>query len=81
MHDAWAIRPGDIMVTLQANRDHEVTITARTAAEIHQLADQLAQAANNLNTAMTAGFGVEWVHVEDQLRQELGHDIGTDLGS
>src|ERR1700733_8640140 len=25
MHDAWAIRPGDIMVTLQANRDHEIT--------------------------------------------------------
>src|ERR1700722_6645505 len=81
MHDAWAIRPGDIMVTLQANRDHEVTITARTTAEIRQLADDLGQAANNLNAAMTAAFGVEWVQVEDQLRQELGHDIGTDLGS
>jgi hypothetical protein len=43
MHDAWAIRPGDIMVTLQANRDHDVTITARTTAEIRQLADDLGQ--------------------------------------
>ena len=70
-----------IMVTLQANRDHEVTITARTTAEIRQLADDLGQAANNFNAAMTAAFGVEWVQIEDQLRQELGHDIGTDLGS
>ena len=81
MHDAWATRPGGIMVTLQANRDHEVTITARTTNDIHQLADELGRAADNLNAAMTAAFGIDWSHVEDQLRQELGHDISTDSGS
>lgn len=50
-------------------------------AEVRQLADQVADAAAELTTAMTTALGPGWVLVEDQLRQELGRDIGTDPGS
>jgi hypothetical protein len=30
---------------------------------------------------MTGTLGHGWASVEDQLRQELGHDIGADPGS
>jgi hypothetical protein len=81
IHDAWAIRPGDVMVTLQGDRkSHEVAVTARTLAEIRQLADQVANAADALRASMTEALGSSWALVEDQLRQELGHDISADLG-
>lgn len=70
------------MVTLQGGRtSHDVTITARTLAEVCQLADQLADADDELRVAMTTALGSGWVLVEDQLRQELGHDISADPGS
>jgi hypothetical protein len=50
-------------------------------AEVRQLADQVADAAAELKAAMTTALGPGWVLVEDQLRQELGRDIGTDPGS
>jgi hypothetical protein len=82
IHDAWATRPGDVMVTLQSGRkSHDVTVRARTLAEVRQVADQVAAAADELKAAMTAALGPGWVLVEDELRQELGHDIGTDPGS
>ena len=56
-------------------------VTARTLAEMRRLAGQLAAAAEELGAAMTAALGPGWVLVEDQLRQEPGHDIGADLGS
>jgi hypothetical protein len=78
IHDSWATRPGNVMVTLQGNRtSHEVRVTVGTLAEVRQLGDQLAGAANELGAAMTAALGPDWVHVEDQLRQELGHDIDS----
>jgi hypothetical protein len=58
-----------------------VTITARTLAEVRQLADQLAGAADELKAAMTAALGSRWALVEDQLRQELGHDLSVGPGS
>jgi len=80
--DAWAARPGDVMVTLQGGRkSRDVTVRARTLAEVRQLADQVATAADELKAAMTAALGPGWVLVEDELRQELGHDISTDPGS
>jgi len=82
IHDTWATRPGDVMVRLQGSRkSHEITVTVRTPAEVYQLADQVAQAAEDLKAAMTAAFGPDWVRIEDQLRQELGHDITADPGS
>jgi hypothetical protein len=81
IHDTWATRPGNVIVTLQGSRaSHEVTVTVRMLDEVRQLADQLANAANDLGDAMTAALGPDWVLVEDHLRQELGHDINTDLG-
>jgi hypothetical protein len=82
IHDTWATRPGNLMVTLKGGRtSHEVTVTARTLAEVRRLADQLADASDGLRVAMAAALGSGWVLAEDQLRQELGHEINTDLGN
>ena len=82
IHDTWATRPGSVMVTLQGGRrSHDVTVTARTLAEVRQVAGQVADAADELKAAMTTALGSGWALVEDQLRQELGHDISADPGS
>jgi signal transduction histidine kinase len=81
IHDTWATRPGSVMVTLQGSRtSHDITVTVRTLAEVRQLGDQLANAAHELRTAMTTALGPDWALLEDQLRRELGRDIGADLG-
>ena len=81
IHDAWAIRPGGMVVTLQSGRtSHEVAVTTHTLAGIRQLADQIANAADALRAAMTEALGPGWALVEDQLRLERGHDIGSDPG-
>jgi hypothetical protein len=81
IHDAWATRPGDVTVTLPGRqKSHEVTVTARTLARVRQLADQVASAADALRAAMTEALGSDWALVENQLRQELGQDIGADPG-
>jgi hypothetical protein len=82
IHDTWATRPGTVMVTLQGGRaSHEVTVTVRALAEVRQLADQIASAASALRAAMTTALGPDWDRVEDELRQELGHDISADPGT
>jgi hypothetical protein len=82
IHDAWATRPGNLMVTLKGGRtSHEVRVTARTLAEVRRLADQLADASDGLRVAMATALGSGWVLAADQLRQELGHEINTDLGN
>jgi hypothetical protein len=82
IHDAWATRPGDVTVTLNASRNsHDVTVTVRTVAEVRQIADQVANAANEVKAAMTAALGSGWVLVEEQLRQEAGRDVGADPGT
>jgi hypothetical protein len=79
IHDSWATRPGDVMVTLHGNPDsRDVTVIVRTPAEVRQVADRLADAANDVKAAMTAAFGPEWDLVEDQLRHELGRDVGAE---
>jgi hypothetical protein len=76
IHDEWATRPGDVMVTLHGSRKpHDVTVTVRTPAEVREVADRLCDAANEVKAAMTAAFGPGWDLVEDQLREELGRDI------
>jgi hypothetical protein len=81
IHDTWAVRPGNVMVTRQGDRtSHDVTVTARTPAEVRQLADQVAAAADELSAAMTGALGDSWALVQDQLRRELGHDISVDPG-
>jgi hypothetical protein len=82
IHDAWAARPGEVMVTLRGDRiSHDITVTVRTPAEVRELADQLAAAAEELKAAMTAALGKNWALVEDQLRRELGRDIDAHPGS
>jgi hypothetical protein len=81
IHDTWATRPGSVMITLHdERRSHDVAITARTLAEVRQLADQVADAADGLRAAMTTALGTGWALVEDQLRQELGHEVRADPG-
>jgi hypothetical protein len=81
IHDTWSTRPGSVMVTLRdERRAHDVTVTARTLAEVRQLADQVADAADHLRAAMTTALGTGWTLVEDQLRQELGHEVRADPG-
>src|SRR6516165_4432751 len=81
IHDTWATRPGSVMITLHdERRSHDVAITARTLAEVRQLADQVADAADGLRAAMTTALGTGWAQVEDQLRQELGHEVRADPG-
>jgi hypothetical protein len=82
IHDTWATRPGNVMVTLRSKQgSHEVTATARTLAEVRQVAGQVADAAEALKAAMTAALGSGWDLVEDQLRRELGRDVSTNPGS
>jgi hypothetical protein len=81
IHDTWATRPGSVMVTLRGSqRSHDITVTVQTLAEVRQLAVQLADAAHELGTAMTTALGPDWARLENQLRQELGHDVGADPG-
>jgi hypothetical protein len=81
IHDTWATRPGSGMITLHdERRSHDVAVTARTLAEVRQLADQVADAADGLRAAMTTALGTGWALVEDQLRQELGHEVRADPG-
>jgi len=81
IHDAWALRPGDVTVTLQTSRrTQDVAVTARTLSELRQVADELGKAADDLVAAVTAAFGPDGMRVEDQLRLELGRDIGADPG-
>jgi hypothetical protein len=81
IHDTWATRPGNVMVTLHGGRkSHDVMVTARTLGEVRQAADQIAGAAHDLRTAMVTALGSGWVLAENELRRELGHDITTDPG-
>jgi hypothetical protein len=79
IHDAWALRPGDVVVTLKtAKTMQDVEVAARTLPELQRIADDLGNAAGDLASAVTATFGPEGMHVEDELRLELGHDISVD---
>jgi len=81
IHDTWATRPGNVVVTLHGGRgSRDVTVTVRTLAEVTQLADRIAHAADALKAAMTEALGSDWALLEDQLRQELGHDITSEPG-
>jgi hypothetical protein len=76
IHDTWATRPGHALVTLHGGRrSHDVQVTGRALAEVGQVADRLADAADDLAAAMAGAFGPGWAGVEDQLRGELGHDL------
>jgi hypothetical protein len=82
IHDSWATRPGNVMVTRQGSRtSHDVTVTGRTPAEVRRVADKVAAAADGLGVAMASALGSGWALAEDELRQELGHDIGAGPGS
>ena len=78
IHDTWATRPGNVMVTLHGGRrSHDVLVTARTLDEVRQIAGQLAEAANGLQTAMGGAMGPGWASVEEELRHELGQEVSS----
>lgn len=56
-------------------------VTARTVPELEALADDLGTAADNLSIAVTTVWGNQCLELENQLRYEQGHDIGTDSGT
>jgi hypothetical protein len=81
IHEVWAPQPAVAMVMPDGSRhSRHVMVTARTPAEAQQVADRVGVAAHGVKTAMTAALGPGWVHVEGQLRQEVGPDIGADPG-
>ncbi len=82
IHDAWALRPGDVVVTLKTVKTtQDVEVAARTLPDLQRIADDLGNAAGDLAAAVTATFGPEGMHVEDELRLQPGHDISLDSGS
>jgi hypothetical protein len=78
IHDSWATRSGDVMVTLHGGSSHEVMVKVRTPAEVREVADRIGAAADEVKAAMTAALGSGWVLAEGQLREELGTDIRVD---
>src|ERR1700757_1318331 len=57
IHDAWATRPGDVMVTLHGSPDaRDVTVIVRTPAEVRQVANGLADAANDVKARHDRGL-------------------------
>jgi hypothetical protein len=56
-------------------------VGSKYAAVVRQLADQVADAADELRAAMTTALGTGWALIEDQLRQELGHEVRAEPGS
>src|SRR5258708_34039251 len=46
IHEAWAVRPGNVIVTLQSRPNpHDVAVTARALEDLHCIAEQIADAA------------------------------------
>jgi hypothetical protein len=80
IHDAWAYRPGELMVTVQTERDsQDVTVIARTVDELTDVAAEIGSAAAALAAALTSGLGADSLRIEDQLRLELGHAVNADV--
>jgi hypothetical protein len=79
IHDTWATRPGNVLVTLHGGqKSHDVMVTARTLSEVRQVAEHVAGAAHDLGSAMATALGPGWVHVENELRQEPGRARSAD---
>jgi len=81
IHDAWALRPGDVVVTLKTLNTTQDIEVARTVPDLQASADDLGSAADELAAAVTAAFGPEGMRVEDELRLDLSHDLSADSGS
>jgi hypothetical protein len=81
IHDAWAYRTGDIMITLQDQRGpQDITTAAGTVDELTDLAGQIEAAAATLSAAVTNALGADSLRIEDQLRLELGHSVNAEIG-
>jgi len=67
IHDDWACRPGNVVVTLQSGgSSHEVTVTAQTVSEVDELADRIGSAADQLAAAVAAALGPDNLRTADQ---------------
>jgi hypothetical protein len=81
IHDAWAYRADDVMITLQSQRDsRDVTIVARTLGELTELSGQIRSATAALAAAVTSALGPDSMRIEDRLRLELGHAVNSEIG-
>jgi hypothetical protein len=80
IHDAWAYRTGDIMITLQGQRDpQDLTTVAGTVDELTDLVGQIGTAAAALSAAVTNALGADSLRIGDQLRLELGHPVNAEM--
>ncbi len=81
IHDAWAYCGGNVMITLQDQRDsQDVATAAGTVDELTDLAGQIGAAAANLGATVTNALGPDSMRIEDQLRLELGHPVNAEIG-
>jgi hypothetical protein len=76
IHDAWAFRPGGVLVSVTPSA-MEVT---RTVPELRAMAAQIGAAADGLGAAIAASFGRDSMRAGDQLPPESGGDIGAESG-
>jgi hypothetical protein len=74
IHDAWTYRSA----ALPGMSDQPVT--AQAVDNMNELAATIAAAANALVAAITDAIGAESLQVDDELRLELGQDLGFDAG-
>jgi hypothetical protein len=74
IHDAWTYRSA----ALPGMSDQPVT--AGAVDDMHELAAKIGDAANALVAAVTVALGAESLRVDDQLRVELGQELGSDVG-
>ena len=80
LHDAHAVRPGQLVVTLQSKRNSHEVVTQRPVEEIQALADDMGRLGDELGATATVALGEDCLQLENALRLELGHDIATDVG-
>ncbi len=82
IHDTWATRPGSVMVTLQGGRkSHKVNGHGADAGRGTPASRSSGHRSRRIEGRYDRPVGSGWALAEDQLRQELGHDISADPGS
>ncbi len=81
IHDAWAYRASNVMITLQSQREsQDVTTVAMTFGELTELTAQITAATAALAAAVTSALGADSMRIEDRLQLELGNAVNAEIG-
>ncbi len=81
IHDAWAYRASNVMITLQSQREsQDVTAVAMTFGELTELTAQITAATAALAAAVTSALGADSMRIEDRLQLELGNAVNAEIG-